>query len=84
MFKKIFNWFKSFFSNPSPKTILIMQSAGSILDIGGLRHNRRKYNRNRYKTNKEAFEADQEALRGDFEKVGQDMWKAIDKINKGM
>lgn len=80
-FRKIYNWFVSFFNRPN--TVELLRAAGSIMDIGGYRrlHPQRRLGV-RHATPQEALEADREALRGDWEKVGQDMWKVIDKIDK--
>jgi heme/copper-type cytochrome/quinol oxidase subunit 1 len=73
-FRKIYNWFVSFFNRPN--TAELLRAAGSIMDIGGYR---RLYPQRRlgvrHATLQEALEADREALRGDWEKV-------IDKIDK--
>lgn len=80
-FRKIYNWFTSFFNRPG--TAELLRAAGSITDIGGYR--RRNPQRRlgvRHATPQEALEADRKALQGDWEKVGQDMWVVLDRLNK--
>lgn len=50
----------------------VLQGIGSILDLGGVVH--------RYATSPSGAEADSLAIRSDWEAIGQDLRRAVEKL----